>query len=139
MANVMNGTAVVFGFPTTANGITITGLAGVLLESANVTRGSDIEIVRDAVGEEVTNTFYNSVDSATLETRVIGTSKADAITKNVKQTCGAIIVITACAGNTELIGTNWQVLSSNQIQVNTSSAKISLSLKKCGLITAAAT
>jgi len=139
MANIMNGTPVVFGFPTTANGITITGLAGVLLESANVSRGSDIEVVRDAVGEEVTNTFYNQTDTATLETRVIGSTKADAITKNVKQNAGAILAITACAGNTELVGTNWQVVSCNQIQVNTSSAKISFSLKKCALITAVAT
>lgn len=138
MATVINGTAVVFGFQSTTNGITITGVTGLLLQSKNSTRQSDKEMVRNAIGDRVSEIYYDQNDTVTLETVQTGSGLAAAITNYVYQNPGAIIVISACAADPELIQTNWIVDSCTKAQSNTSAAKLTLTLHRAAGITAVA-
>jgi hypothetical protein len=133
------GTAVNFGFPTTANGITITGVSGTLLQSADHTKQADVFEVRDADGDIVNRTFYNQSDEATLEYIVTGTGLADAITNTALQTPGSLLVITACANMPSLVATTWQVEPGHKLSgSNMDAKKITVPLKKHAGVTATA-
>lgn len=128
MANVLNGTAVVFAFTTTA-GITITGLSGVLLQSKDHSLESDNDTTRDGTGNVVQTTDYNFRDVASLRYRVSGTSLSDAKVNTALKTPGTILVVTACADDPAMVKTNWIVQSGAKImQTNTSAAEIELPL-----------
>lgn len=134
----INGTAVNFGF-TGTNGIAITGLSGTLLQSAEHTKVSDLEKVRDGVGEVATHAHYNIHDEASLEYVVTGTGLAAAITNTVLQTPGTILVITACASMPSLVATTWEVQSGCKISgSNVNAKRITLPIHKYTGITAAA-
>lgn len=135
----INGRAVNFGFVTTTDGITISGLSGVLLQSADQSKAADVEIARNGAGEEVTHGWYNIHDEATLEYVVAGTGLADAIANTVLQSPGTFVNITACASMPTLVATTWEVQPGCKItKTNTNFAKISIPLKKFTNITAAA-
>lgn len=137
MATIL-GTAVNFGF-TGTNGITITGMSGTLLQSADLTNQADVEEVRDGDGDVVARAFYNQSFDASLEYVVTGTSIADSITNTALQTPGTIIVITACAGMPALIQTNWVVEPGVKASgTNTTVKRITLPLKRHAGVTAAA-
>ena len=132
------GTPVNFGF-TGTNGITIPGISGTLLQSADLTNQADVEEVRDADGDVVSRSFYNQNNDASLEYVVTGTTLADSITNTALQTPGTIIVITACTSMPELIATNWVVEPGVKVTgIHTSFKRITLSLKKYAAVTAIA-
>lgn len=138
---VINGTPVNFGFQTTTGGITISGLSGVLLQSAEHSVEADVERTRDPAGNIVTDAWYDQHVKATLEWVVTGTGLANAITNTALAalTPGTIINITACANDPDLVATNWEAMSGAKItKSNTGSAKISIPLEKRAGITGAA-
>lgn len=139
MSNPVNGTAVNFGFLTTANGITITGVSGTLLQSADHMASADVEVVRDGTGAEVVHAWYNDHDEATLEWIITGSGLAAAITNTALIRPGAFVVISACASFPGLVATTWEAQSDVKISgTNTNSKRFSIKLKKCAGITAAA-
>lgn len=135
----INGTAIVFGF-TGTNGIAITGISGTLLQSTDQSAEADHEDVRNGIGDIVARGWYDQNRKATLEWVVTGTGLANAIVNNTLATLlpGAIIVISACASNPDLIATNWEVMTSKNVGSNTSSARITAQLEKRAGITAVA-
>lgn len=134
----INGTPVNFGF-TGTGGIAITGLSGILLQSAEHSKRADCEEVRNGVGDVVVHGWYNIHDEAQLEWVVTGAGLADAITNTALQTPGTILVITACASMPSLIATTWEVQDGAKISGgNTNAKRITLPLKKYAGITAVA-
>lgn len=129
MASIL-GTAVNFGF-TGVNGITITGVSGTLLQSADLANQADVEEVRDADGDIVSRAFYNQSQDATLEYVVTGTNLAGAVTNSSLPTPGALLIITACASLPDLIATTWVVEPGPKVSgTNTTTKRITLGLKK---------
>jgi hypothetical protein len=139
MATV-NGTAVNFGY-TGSNGIAITGVSGTLLQSAEHSKEADVEMARNGVGDGVARGWYDQRDTATLEWIVTGSSLSNAITNTSLSAVapGTIIVITACASDTDLVATNWEVQSSKVVGSNTTFKKIVCVVNKRSGITAVAT
>jgi hypothetical protein len=137
---INNGTPVVFGYTTTTDGITISGINGTLLQSAEQSAEADHEDIRNGVGDIVARNWYDQHRKASLEWVVKGTGLANAIVNRTLTglTPGTIINITACASQPDLVGTNWEVQSAKDAGSNTSSAKISVQLEKRAGITAAA-
>jgi hypothetical protein len=139
MSNPVNGTAVNFGFLTTVNGITITGISGTLLQSADHMAKADVEIVRDGTGAEVVHAHYNDHDEATLEWIITGSGLAAAITNTALIRPGAFVVITACASMPQLIATTWEARDGVKISgTNTNSKRFSLPITKYPGVTAVA-
>lgn len=137
MATV-NGTAVNFGF-TGTNGITITGLTGLLLQSADYQKNADVDETRDGDGDVISRVFYNQHEEATLEFVVTGSGLAAAITNTAISTPGTIIDITECLSLPALDQTNWIVEPGAKISgTNTSTKKITLPIKRYAGVTAAA-
>jgi hypothetical protein len=137
--SVQNGTAVVFAY-TGTNGITISGISGTLLQSAEQSAEADHEDTRSGAGDIIARSWYDQHRKATLEWVVTGTGLANAIVNRTlaSLTPGAIISITACASQPDLVATNWEVMSSKDAGSNTSSGKISVQVEKRAGITAAA-
>ena len=134
----INGTAVNFGFQGT-NGITITGVNGWLMQSAEHTKAADLEVVRDGLGEEITHGWYNIHDEATLEVVITGTGLGNSLTNTALKSPGTILVITACTSVPELVATNWEVQAGCKVSgSNTSAKRLSCPIKKFTNITAAA-
>lgn len=137
----INGTPVNFGFASTAGGISITGLSGVLLQSAENAEEADHEDVRNGTGDIVARAWYDFRRSATLEWVVTGTSLAAAITNTAISSLlppGTILVVAACASRPELAAT-WEVQSSRVTGSNTTCARINIQIEKRTGITAVAT
>lgn len=135
-------TAVInFGFKTTTNGITVTGTGTgtMLLQSAEYSKNADVYEARDGQGNVVSQTFYNQNDEAKLESIVIGSGLADAITQTTIPEVGTIITISACASMTSLVATNWIVQPGISVSgSNTDAKKVTYPLKKYAGITAVA-
>lgn len=134
---VINGTAINFGFKT-SGGITITGISGVLLQSADLSVEADVADVRSALGDIVARAWYDQHSVATIEWEVSGTDLAAAITNSTLASVepGDIIIITACASRPELIATNWECQSGSKIAgSNTANARISVTVHKRAGIT----
>ena len=135
---IVNGTPVNFGF--SGGGITITGLNGILLQSADHASHADLEEIRNAIGDVVTHIWHNFRDEAQLDYIVTGTSISNAVTNTALQTPGTILSITACASMPSLVGTHWEVQSGAKIAgSNVNSKKITLPIRQYAGITAAAT
>jgi len=136
----INGTAVNFGY-TGSNGIAITGLSGLLLQSADHSVDADKDEVRSNVGDIVNRSWYDQHAKATLEFAITGTGLANAITNTslAGLTPGTIIVISACASDPDLVATTWEVQSGASIKgSNTSHKRLSVPLEKRAGITAVA-
>lgn len=146
-APTINGTPVNFGFTGTQDtdggqGITITGLVGTLLQSAEHTKVGECEKVRDGNGNDVVHAWSNIHDEASLEYIVAGSGLAAAITNTTAalKTPGTIIVITVCASMPSLVATTWEVQSGAKVSgSNTGAKKVTLPIHKMPGITAAAT
>ncbi len=135
---VINGTAVNFGF-TGSGGITVTGLSGILLQSADHASHADLEEIRNAAGDVVVHAWHNFRDEAQLDYIVTGTGLANAVTNTVLQTPGTMLNITACASMPTLVGTHWEVQSGAKIAgSNVNSKKITMPIRQYAGITAAA-
>ena len=135
----INGTAVNFGF-TGTNGIVITGISGTLLQSADYSAEADKDEVRSGQGDIVNRSWYDQHIKATLEWVITGTGLAAAITNTAVAAMlpGAILVITACASEPDLIATNWEVIRSSIKGSNTNSKRVTLEIEKRAGITAVA-
>lgn len=137
MSNPVNGTPVNFGFQGT-NGITITGVSGTLLQSADQQAVADVEVTRDGLGKEVTHGWYNDHDEATLEWVITGSGLAAAITNTTLLRPGAFVSITACTSQPGLVGT-WEAQTAIKISgTNTTSKKFTLPIKLLSGISAIA-
>jgi hypothetical protein len=137
---IINGTPVNFGF-TGTNGITISGISGTLLQSADVSAEADKEEVRNGVGDIVSRGWFDQHYKAALEWVISGTGLANAITNTtlVGLTPGTIINITACASMPDLIASSWEVMSGAKTSgSNTVAKKFSVPLEKRAGITAVA-
>lgn len=132
------GTAVNFGYATTTNGITITGISGFLLQEAEHEADGDNEQIRDADGDVVADVHYNATQRATITAVITGTGLANAITNTTKPAKGTILVISACASDTELVATNWVVMRSRITGSNTTAKRLTIEIEKHAGITAAA-
>lgn len=134
----INGTAVNFGF-TGAGGVAVTGLSGLLLQSAEHSKIADREEVRNGIGDPVMHGWHGQREVASLEWIVTGSGLADAITNTTIQTPGTILVITACASMPSLIATTWEVQSGAKVSgANVNAKRITLPLEKNAGITAVA-
>jgi hypothetical protein len=137
---IVNGIAVNFAY-TGTNGITITGISGTLLQSADVSAEAEKEDVRDNSGDLAARSWYDQHLKATLEWIVKGTGLGNALTLTTLTgiTPGVILVITACASVPDLVGTNWEVQSGAAIKSsNTTAKRISVPVEKRAGITAVA-
>lgn len=136
----LNGTPVNFGF-TGTNGITITGVSGTLLQSAEYSAEADKDEIRSGVGDIVERSWYDQHLKAELEWVITGTGIANSIvnTAIAGLTPGTIIVITACASVPDLVATNWEVVGGARISgTNTNAKRFRVPLEKRAGITAAA-
>lgn len=140
----INGVPVNFGFTGSlgadkSQGITITGVSGVLLQSADQTKVADREVARNGTGDKVTSGHYDIHDQGTLSYIVTGTDIATAIANTVLQTPGTLLVVSACASMPSLVATTWEVLSGAKLEkTNTGFAKVTIPIEKNPNITAAA-
>ena len=136
----INGTAVNFGF-TGTNGITITGISGTLLQSADVSAESERTEVANGTGDHVTHAFFDPHFKATLEWTVTGTSLSNAVVNTALASLlpGAFIVISACASNPDLVATGEVQSGATTKKTNKDSARLSVSIEKRTNITAVAT
>jgi len=137
-----NGTPVNFGFVATGGdgGLTCTGLTGFLLQTVDLEDGADKEEVRSLQGNIVSRNWYDSHSKVSLRFVIAATSKANAVTATTLASfkAGAIISITACASNPDLVATNWEIQSGVKIpQDLTKSAEMIIPLEKRAGITAA--
>lgn len=141
----INGIPINFGFQGTAaadgsQGITITGLNGVLLQSADQAKQAEQEKARDGNGNSVVHAWSDIHDEATLEYIVTGSNLAATLTNTALQTPGTILVISTCTSMPSLVGTNWEVQAGAKISgSNTTAKKITIPVHKYPGITAAAT
>ncbi len=152
MSNPVNGLAVNFAFASTSNGITITELTGVLIQSADQSAVADCEVTRGALGAEVTHAWYNDHDEATFRfviTSATGTATAITNTALALLRPGSFATITACASMPGLAADNastmysaptkWEVQSSPKLtKTNTTSAALDISVKRFTSISAIA-
>ncbi len=139
MATIL-GTAVNFGFASTANGATITNFTGIL-QSAKLTMDGDVEETKDGDGDLAAETHYNASVKAELEIVVTGASIAAAITNSAIGTNGAkgtFLTISACVGMPELVATSWRIMESSHSKSNTTSSRLNFSLVKHAGVTAVA-
>jgi hypothetical protein len=121
--STLNGTPVVFAF-TTAAGITITGMSGILLQSKDHAKEADRDVVRDGTGSRVQSSHYDFRDTATLRVKVTGSSLSDAKVQTSLKAPGTLLVVTACADDPDMVATNWEVQSGTKlIQTNTTSTE----------------
>ena len=129
MPATINGTPVNFSFQSAA-GITITGIAGILLQSASYKKNSNRTLVKAGEGDRVSSIHNDRFLSATLKWKVSGTSLALALANCVHPTPGAFFVITACVTMPELVGAgNWEVISGEVSGSNEDVKEISLEIE----------
>lgn len=137
----LNGVGVNFAFAGT-NGITISGVSGTLLQSADLSKIADMEATRDGQGAEVTHAWYNFHDQCTLEWVVTGTGAANAIANSSLTPSfspGAFVTVSACTSMPELTASVWEVQTgAKHTKGNTNSSKFSIPINRYGGITAAA-
>jgi len=142
---VPNGSAVNFGFTSTAGdyGLTDAGgvLKGYLLQNAGTGSKSDVESVRVLQGDIVSENFYDRRNTATLTFVISAAGRAAAIASSTVAPWapGSFVSITACASNPDLVSNNWVVEEGGAeiTQDVTKSAEIKLPLRRRVGITAA--
>jgi len=146
MAATINGVAVNFGFQGTAGadgsqGISITGITGVLLQNFDQTKAAELERVRDGNGNDVVHAWSNIHDEATLEWVLAGASLAETLTGvslSIKSP-GSIVAITACTSMPGLVSSYWEVQAGAKISgSNADAKKVSMPIHLLPGITAAA-
>jgi hypothetical protein len=146
----LNGVAVNFGFSGAAtadksSGIAITELKGVLLQSAEQTKASDMDTARSGQGDEIAHGHYNFHDEATIEYIVAGTAIGDGVTSgtavfnSVPPLAGTFVTITACASQPDLVTSKWEVQpGAKVVGSNTNFKRMTVPIKRYANITAAA-
>jgi hypothetical protein len=142
----VNGTPVNFGFlgVKDANGnqgITITGVTGVLLQSAEHSKVAECEKARDGNGNQVVHAWSDIHDESSLEWIVSGASLAAATTNTTGslKDPGSFISITGCTSMPSLVNTTWEVQSGVKVsKSNTGFARVTFPIQLLPGITGAA-
>ena len=129
---MVNGYPINFAFQGT-NGITISGLSGVLeLQSAEVTAKAENETVRLANGDKMARGWYDQHQQANLEFIITGSGLSNAIANSTvaNYTPGAFIIVTVCTSMPDLAGKHWEVMDGGKIAgSNTTAKKLTLPLE----------
>src|SRR5512139_3400615 len=110
----INGMPVNFGFQGSkgadgSQGITITGITGVLLQNVDQSKVGELDRVRDGNGNDVVHSWSNIHDEATLEWVLSGSSLAETLTgvSLSLKSPGNFVSISACTSMPALAGTTW--------------------------------
>jgi hypothetical protein len=121
-AAVINGIPVNFGFQggqaaDGSQGISITGVSGVLIQSAEQSKVAECEKARDGNGNDVVHAWSNGHDEASLEWIITGASLAASITNTTAalKAPGSMIAITGCTSMPSLVGSCWEVQSGTKV------------------------
>lgn len=133
---VINGTPVNFTFQS-ANGITITGISGVLLQNASYKKPTKRTLVMDGNGNRTTSAHTDPILSTTLKWKVSGAGLANAITNTTLQANGNLVTVTGCPSLPELVSANpYEVTNGEVTGTNEDVKEISLDLEQAPLIVA---
>lgn len=135
MAATVNGTPVNFSFQSAA-GITITGISGILLQSASYKKQSNRTLVKNGEGDRTSSVHNDRYNSATLKWNVSGSDLAASLTNTTIQQPGNFIVITACATMPDIVhATNkWEIISCDVSGTNDSVKEITYEIEYCSNI-----
>lgn len=132
---IVNGTPVNFTFQS-VTGITITEIAGIILQSANYKKQTKRVLVMDGNGNRTTSAHTDPITTTQLKWKVSGTGLANAITNTTLQAPGNFITITGCPTMPELVSANkWEVLSGEVSGTNEDVKEISLDVEQAPNIT----
>jgi len=132
---VINGTPVNFTFQS-VTGITVTEIAGILLQSANYKKQTKRTLVMDGNGNRCTSAHTDPIVPVTLKWKVSGTGLANAITNTTLQAPGNFVTITACPSMPELVSANkYEVLTGELSGTNEDVKEISMDIEQAPNIT----
>lgn len=135
----INGTPINFSFQSAA-GMTITEVAGILLQSASYKKNSNRTLVKDGNGDRTTSAHNDRFNSATIEWVVKGTGLADAITNTTLQQPGNFVTITACSTMPDIVSASnkWEVITGECKGTNDGAKMITLEIEYAANIQAVA-
>jgi hypothetical protein len=136
--SIVNGTPVNFAFQS-STGITITGISGILLQSATYKKPTKRILVMDGNGNRTTSVHTDPIQAVTLKWKVSGSGIANSITNTTLQANGNLVTITACATMPELVSANpYEVVNGEITGTNEEVKEITLDLELAPNITSAA-
>lgn len=119
-----------FSFTSTALGITITEVAGFLIQSADYQKNAEVEKIKGVDNETVTKIYSDPSETATLEAVITGADAATALTNTALDAIGSFVTITACTSAPHLVKTNWTLEPGSKITQGVgTSAKMTLILE----------
>ena len=134
----VNGTPVNFSFQSAA-GIVITGLSGILLQSANLKKPTKRTLAMDGNGNRTTSVHSDPIQSLTLKWKVSGTGLANAITNTTLQANGNLVQITSFPTMPDVnAGHFFEVINGEITGTNEDVKEISLDLEDAPNIQSAA-
>jgi hypothetical protein len=125
----INGTPVNFTFQSAA-GIVITGISGILLQSASYSPKTKRSLVMDGNGSRTTSLHADQIVSAKLKWKVSGTSLANAISNTTLLSPGAFVTITACQTMPDLVSSShYEVIDTELSGTNEDVEEISMDIE----------
>jgi len=131
---MQNGLPVNFTFQD-VNGITITEIAGIILQSANYKKPTKRVLVMDGNGNRTASCHTDQITKTTLKWKVSGATLADAITNTSLTAPGNFVTITACPSMPELVSANkYEVVDGEVSGTNEDVKEISLDIEMAPLI-----
>ena len=135
----INGTPVNFTFQSAA-GIVITGISGILLQSASYSQKTKRSLVMDGNGSRTTSLHADQIVSAKLKWKVSGTGQANAISNTTLLSPGAFVTITACQTMPDLVSSShYEVIDAELSGTNEDVKEISLDIELAAGIQSLAT
>ena len=130
----INGTPVNFTFQSAA-GIVITGISGILLQSASYSPKTKRSLVMDGNGNRTTSAHTDPIVPVKLKWKVSGTGLANAISNTTLLSPGAFVTITGCPTMPELVtASNYEVIDAELSGTNEDVKEISLDIEMAPLI-----
>ena len=135
---MVNGTPVNFTFQS-ASGITITEIAGILLQGANYKKPTKRILVNDGNGNRTSSCHTDRIIKTNLKWKVSGATLADAIVNTTLQENGAFVTITGCDTMPELVSASkYEVVDGEVTATNEDVKEISMDIENAPLIQAVA-
>jgi hypothetical protein len=136
---MLNGTPVNFTFQSTT-GITITEIAGVVLQDADYKKPTTRQLVKDGNGSRIASGHTDPITKLTLKYVIKGASLADALANTVLTANGSFVTITACPSMPELVGASkWEVVDGSLRGTNEGFKEVTLDIENAAGIQALAT
>ena len=130
----MNGTPCNFTFQS-VSGITITEIAGILLQGADYEKPTKRVLVMDGDGNRTSSCHTDRIIKTTLKWKISGATLADAIVNTTLQENGAFVTITACPSMPELVSASkYEVTGGKLSGTNEDVKEISMDLEMSPLI-----